>query len=212
MKPHITEFHVCGRVAESPQHVAFRQQLPSHHWLEAEAPLAGGDESRLDADRPASTLSPRSRPARNRSSPTGTWALPRWCSTRRMTWRKTMRTATGCVSLQRDATTVFPPAADNTKSGKLSQPGFRRLPLSPLRHPEWRTHKALQRLRHSTPAQCPQNKARRQLETTSQAPAIALRHCIQTSGCAGLLHSVNKTLHAAHIIRRLHRHFNHIGR
>lgn len=96
MKPHITEFHVCGRVAESPQHVAFRQQLPSHHWLEAEAPLAGGDESRLDADRPASTLSPRSRPARNRSSPTGTWALPRWCSTRRMTWRKR-------CGLQRDA-------------------------------------------------------------------------------------------------------------
>lgn len=88
MKPHITEFHVCGRVAESPQHVAFRQQLPSHHLLEAEAPLAGGDESRLDADRLASTVSPRSRPARNRSSPTGTWALPRWCSTRHMTWRK----------------------------------------------------------------------------------------------------------------------------
>ena len=71
MKSHITEFHVCGHVAESTQHVAFRQHLPSLHSLEAESRLSGCNDSRLHVDRPASLVSPQSRPDQNRPSPVG---------------------------------------------------------------------------------------------------------------------------------------------
>ena len=151
MKSHITEFHVCGHVAESTQHVAFRQHLPSLPSLEAESRLSGCNDSRLHVDRPASLVSPQSRPDQNRPSPVGLRFVTSPLQHAAFGMVKSCRTANRRVPPQRDAPPFLPSAAENTTSGEVSNLRFGRLFPAILRQPTLRPHQPLQGRCRNTP-------------------------------------------------------------
>ena len=212
MKSHLTEFHVCGHVAESPRYVAFRQHLHSLHSLEAESRLSGCIDPRLDVDRPARIVPPRFRPDRNRPSPVGTRAVLWSCSTPLMTRRKTMRTVNRRVSPQQDASTVFASSRRRYDVRRSQQSSFRPLFPAILCQARLRVHQVSQGFCRNAPVQGLSSLGTMETHGNDVAPAVTPQHRIQTTECTGPLHSVNKTLQAAYIIRGLRWHFNHMRR